>query len=272
MRNEAGRQVIDPTAIIDPAAKLGADVSVGPYSVIGPDVEIGDGTWIGPHVVIRGPTRIGRDNRIFQFASIGEEPQDKKYKGEPTLLEIGDRNVIREGCTFNRGTAQGGGVTRIGNDNWIMAYCHIAHDCIVGNSTVFANNASLAGHVEIEDYVILGGYTLVHQFCRLGTYSFTAFASHVNQDVPPFVMVRGQMATAHTINSEGMRRHGRTPEQIRELKRAYKTLFRSGLRLEEARAALAEQARSVPDVALLTAFLDKSERGIVRQHRKGSDD
>lgn len=264
LRDEGSRAVIDPKAVIDPTAKLGANVSVGPYTIIGPDVEIGDDTWIGPHVVIRGPTRIGRGNRIFQFASVGEDPQDKKYKGEPTLLEIGDGNVIREFCTINRGTVQGGGVTRIGNDNWIMAYCHIAHDCLIGNSTIFANNASLAGHVEVEDYVILGGFSLVHQFCRLGAYSFSAFGSHINQDVPPFVMVRGQMATAHTINSEGLRRHGRTPEQIRELKRAYKILYRSGLRLEEARKRLAEQARTVPDVALLAAFLEKSTRGIVR--------
>jgi UDP-N-acetylglucosamine acyltransferase len=256
--------VIHPTAIVDPAANIGANVTIGAYSVIGADVEIGDGTWIGPHVVVNGPTRIGRDNRIFQFASVGEAPQDKKYRGEPTRLEIGDRNTIREACTINRGTTQGGGVTRIGDDNWIMAYCHIAHDCLIGNSTVFANNASLAGHVEVEDFVILGGFALVHQFCRLGAYSFAAFGSHINQDVPPFVMVRGQMASPHTINSEGMRRHGRTPEQIRELKRAYKTLYRSGLRLEEARTILDEQAKAVPDVARLTAFLDKSERGIVR--------
>jgi len=256
--------LIDPTAIVDPAAKLGKNVTIGAYSIIGPGVEIGDDSWIGPHVVIRGPTRIGRGNRIFQFASIGEDPQDKKYKGEPTLLEIGDRNLIRESCTINRGTVQGGGVTRIGHDNWIMAYCHIAHDCIIGNSTIFANNASLAGHVEVDDFVILGGFALVHQFCRLGAYSFAAFGSHINQDVPPFVMVRGQMASPHAINSEGMRRHGRTAEQIREMRRAYRTLYRSGLRFEEARAILKEQAKTVPDVALLTAFLDKSERGIIR--------
>jgi len=256
--------VIHPTAIIDPSAKLGENVSVGAYSIIGPDVEIGDDTWVGPHVVIRGPTRIGRGNRIYQFASVGEDPQDKKYKGEPTLLEIGDGNLIREYCTINRGTVQGGGVTRIGSDNWIMAYCHIAHDCIIGNGTILANNASLAGHVIVDDYAILGGFTLVHQFCRIGAYSFAAFGSHINQDVPPFVMVRGQMATPHAINAEGMRRHGRTPEQIREMKRAYKTLYRSGLRLEEALERLREQAKTVPDVALFTEFLEKSERGIIR--------
>lgn len=256
--------MIDSTAIIDPSAKLGANVSVGAYSIIGPNVEIGDDSWIGPHVVIRGPTRIGRGNRIFQFSSIGEDPQDKKYQGEATLLEIGDSNLIREFCTINRGTEQGGGVTRIGNDNWIMAYCHIAHDCLIANSTTMANNASLAGHVVIDDYVILGGFALVHQFCRLGAYSFAAFGSHINQDVPPFVMVRGQMASPHAINIEGMRRHGRTAEQIREMKRAYKTLYRSGLRLNEAREQLREQAKIVPDVALLAEFLDTSERGIIR--------
>jgi len=256
--------VIDPTAIIDSTAKLGANVSIGAYSIIGADVEIGDGTWIGPHVVIRGATRIGRNNRIYQFASIGEDPQDKKYQGERTWLEIGDGNLIREFCTINRGTAQGGGITRIGNDNWIMAYCHIAHDCLVGSGTVFANNASLAGHVEIDDHVILGGFSLVHQFCRLGAYSFAAFGAHINQDVPPFIMVSGQMASPHAINSEGMRRHGRTPAQIRELKRAFKILDRSGLRLAEARTILEEQAKTDEDIALLTAFLDKSKRGIIR--------
>jgi len=256
--------VIDSRAVIDPSAKIGANVSIGPFTVIGPDVEIGDGTWIGPHVVIEGPTTIGRDNRIYQFASIGAAPQDKKYRGEPTRLEIGDRNLIREGCTINRGTVQGGGVTRVGNDNWIMAYCHIAHDCIVGNSTVFANNASLAGHVIVDDFVILGGYSLVLQFCRMGAYSFTAFGSHVNMDVPPFVMVRGQLATPQAMNVEGMRRHGKSPETIRALKQAYKILYRSGLRLEEAIAQLADLAANFPEVALLSKFLETSERGIIR--------
>ena len=256
--------MIDSKAVIDPSAKIGANVSIGPYSIIGPNVEIGDGCWIGPHVVINGPTRIGRDNRIYQFASIGEIPQDKKYKGEPTWLEIGDRNLIREFCTINRGTVQGGGVTRIGNDNWIMAYCHIAHDCIVGNNTVFANNASLAGHVIIDDFVILGGFTLVLQFCRLGAYSFTAFGSHVNLDVPPFVMVHGQMAAPRMMNTEGLRRHGKSPETVRALKRAYRVLFRSGLRLEEAKAQLAQMAESTPEIGLIVQFLDETQRGIVR--------
>lgn len=256
--------MIDPKAIVDPQARIGAGVTIGPYSIIGPDVEIGEGCWIGPHVVIRGPTRIGRDNRIFQFSSIGEMPQDKKYQGEETRLTIGDGNTIREFCTINRGTVQGGGETRIGNDNWIMAYCHIAHDCIVGSHTVFANNASLAGHVVIEDYVILGGFTLVLQFCRLGAYSFTAFGSHVNLDVPPFVMVHGQMAQPRMMNVEGMRRHGRPPETIRALKQAYKVLYRSELRLEEARKRLEEMAQKTPEIGLIVRFLAESERGIVR--------
>jgi UDP-N-acetylglucosamine acyltransferase len=256
--------VIDPKAVVDPAARIGANVSIGPYAVIGADVELGDGCTVGPHAVIKGPTRIGRDTQIFQFASVGDVPQDKKYKGEPTWLEIGDRNVIRECCTINRGTAQGGGVTRLGNDNWIMAYCHIAHDCLIGSGTVLANGVTLAGHVLIDDYVILGGFTLVHQFCRIGAYSFSAFGSHINQDVPPFVMVRGQMASPHAINAEGLRRHGKTPETIRAIKRAYRTLYRSGLRLDEAKSALAEMAQHTPEVALMAQFLDSSERGIVR--------
>jgi len=255
---------IHPTAVIDPKARIGANVTIGPYTIIGADVEIGDGTWIGPHVVIEGPTRIGRDNRIYQFASLGAAPQDKKYKGEPTLLEIGDRNLIRECCTFNRGTVQGGGVTRIGNDNWIMAYCHIAHDCLVGNGTVFANNASLAGHVIIDDYVILGGFSLVLQFCRMGAYSFAAFGSHINMDVPPFVMVRGQLAEPQAMNVEGMRRHGKSPEVIRAVKQAYKVLYRSGLRLEEAKQRLDELAAQYDEVALIRKFLDTTERGIIR--------
>ena len=200
--------MIDTRALIHPKAELASDVEVGPYTVIGPDVMIGEGSWIGPHVVINGPTRIGRHNKIFQFASVGEIPQDKKYGGEPTLLEIGDRNVIREFCTLNRGTAQGGGVTRIGSDNWIMAYVHIAHDCQIGNHTIFANNASLAGHVVIEDHVILGGFTQVHQFCALGAHCFTAFGSGIAKDVPPYVMVAGHPAEPHGLNVEGLRRRG----------------------------------------------------------------
>lgn len=255
---------IDPRAVIDPSAKLGTNVSIGPFAVIGADVEIGDGTWIGPHAVVEGPTRIGRDNRIYQFASIGAAPQDKKYAGEPTLLEIGDRNLFREFTTINRGTVQGGGVTRIGNDNWIMAYCHVAHDCLVGNHTIFSNSASLAGHVVVDDYAILGGFSLVHQFCRIGAYSFSAFGSAINRDVPPYVTVSGRMAEPHGINSEGLRRHGLDTDAIRAIKKGYKLLYKSGLRLEEAKAALAELAAEAPAVALFCDFLDKSERGIVR--------
>ncbi|MBI5463203.1 MAG: acyl-ACP--UDP-N-acetylglucosamine O-acyltransferase, partial [Gammaproteobacteria bacterium] len=206
--------MIDPRAVIDPTAELADDVSVGPYAVIGPDVQIGAGTVIGPHAVINGPTRIGRNNHIFQFASVGDAPQDKKYKGEPTRLEIGDGNTIREFVTINRGTVQDEGVTRIGDDNWIMAYVHIAHDCQVGSHTIFANNASLAGHVRIEDYVILGGYTLVHQFCALGVHSFTAFSSGIAKDVPPYVMVGGFAAEPHGLNTEGLKRRGFAPETI----------------------------------------------------------
>lgn len=256
--------MIDSRAVIDPSAKLGVNVSVGPFSVIGPDVEIGDDSWIGPHVVIQGPTRIGRENRIYQFASIGEAPQDKKYAGEPTVLEIGDRNLFREFTTVNRGTVQGGGVTRIGNDNWIMAYCHVAHDCIIGNGTIFSNSASLAGHVIVDDFAILGGFSLVHQFCRIGAYSFSAFGSAINQDVPPYVMVSGRMAAPYGVNAEGLRRHGKSAETIQAIKRAYKTLYKSGLRLEEAKRELAGMVDDCADIAPLLDFLDKSERGIVR--------
>ena len=255
---------IDPRAIVDPNAKIDDNVTIGPYAVIGPDVEIGAGTWIGPHAVIEGPTRIGRDNKIFQFASIGAEPQDKKYAGEPTVLEIGDRNLFREFVTVNRGTVQGGGITRGGDDNWIMAYCHIAHDCIVGNKTTFSNSASLAGHVIVEDHAILAGFTLVHQFCRIGEHSFSGFGSVVNRDVPPYVTVAGNVAVPHGLNSEGLRRHGVSAETIRMLKRAYRIIYKSGLRLEEAKAELATLAEETPEVGRLLAFLDKCERGIVR--------
>jgi len=256
--------VIDPRAVIDSSAKIGNNVTVGPFTVIGPDVEIGEGTWIGPHVVIKGPTRIGKDNRVFQFASVGEDPQDMKYGGESTLLEIGDRNLIREFCTLNRGTKQGGGATRIGNDNWIMAYCHIAHDCQVGNHTVFANSASLAGHVIVNDYVRLGGFSLVHQFCRLGMHAFLGFDTGVNRDVPPYVMVAGYRAEPVNINAEGLRRFGMSADTIQSIKRAFKLLYRSGLRLEDARAQLEEMAASVPELAIMAEFLQDQGRGIVR--------
>jgi UDP-N-acetylglucosamine acyltransferase len=256
--------LIDSRAVVHPSAELAPDVEVGPFSVIGPDVTIGEGSWIGPHVVINGPARIGRHNKIFQFASIGEMPQDKKYGGEPTLLEIGDRNVIREFCTLNRGTVQGGGATRIGSDNWIMAYVHIAHDCRIGNHTIFANNASLAGHVTIEDYVILGGYSLVHQFCSLGAHCFTAFSSGIDKDVPPYVMVAGYRASPHGLNAEGLRRRGFSAETLTQLRRAYKTIYRANLTLQDAIARLKEQIPECPELGLMVDFLEKSTRGIVR--------
>lgn len=256
--------MIDPRAVIDPKATLAEDVSVGPYAVIGPDVEVGAGTTIGPHTVINGPARIGRNNRIFQFASLGDAPQDKKYAGEPTRLEIGDGNTIREFVTINRGTVQDQGVTRIGDDNWIMAYVHIAHDCVIGNHTIFANNASLAGHVRIEDHVILGGFTLVHQFCALGAYSFTAFSTGIAKDVPPYVMVSGHSAQPHGLNTEGLKRHGFGADTIHALKQAYKTLYRSKLTLQEAIEALRVQAADCAEVGVMVEFLEKQKRGIVR--------
>ena len=256
--------MIHPVAIVDPAARIGANVEIGPYSIIGPDVVIGDDTEIGPHVVIKGHTRIGRENRIFQFCSLGEMPQDKKYAGEPTRLEIGDRNTIREFCTFNLGTVQGGGVTSVGDDNWIMAYVHIAHDCRVANKTIFANGASLAGHVTVDDLVIFGGFTGVHQFCRIGAHVISAASSLVLQDVPPYLMVAGNTAQPYGIHVEGLKRRGFTSEAITELKRAYRTLYKSGLLLEEAKAKLAEQAKTQPDVQLMVDFLEASKRGIIR--------
>jgi len=256
--------LIDPTAVIDPAAQLDSGVSIGPYSIIGPDVVIGSGSVIGPHVVINGPTSIGRDNRIFQFASIGDAPQDKKYAGEATRLEIGDRNTIREFVTINRGTVQDEGVTVLGNDNWIMAYVHIAHDCRIGDHTIFANNASLAGHVRIFDHVILGGFTLVHQFCAIGSHALTAFGSGISKDVPPYVTVGGSPARAHGLNMEGLRRRGFSPESRMALKRAYRTLYRENRSLEDALAQLRQQAAGDANVAVLTEFLEQQRRGIVR--------
>lgn len=256
--------MIHPTAVIDPGARLGHNVSIGPYSVIGADVEIGDDTWIGPHVVIEGPTRIGRENKIWQFASIGAAPQDKKFHGERSMLEIGDRNVIREFVTFNRGTEDGGGATRIGNDNWLMAYVHLAHDCIVGNNVIFANAASLAGHVTVDDWVILGGFTLVHQFCQVGAHAFTSMGSIINRDVPPYVTVAGSFAEPKGINSEGLKRRGFDSERILSIRRAYKTLYKSGLPLAEAREELARASSDAPDVKLMLDFIDRSQRSLVR--------
>ncbi|MFZ5699377.1 MAG: acyl-ACP--UDP-N-acetylglucosamine O-acyltransferase [Pseudomonadota bacterium] len=256
--------MIHPTAIVDPKAELASGVEIGPYSIIGPGVRIGSGTRIGSHVVMRGPTTIGRDNRIFQFASVGEDCQDKKYKGEPTELVIGERNVIREGCTLHRGTVQDQGVTRIGSDNLLMAYVHIAHDCVVGDGTIFANNATIAGHVHVGDGVILGGFTAVHQFVHIGAWAMTAFSSAVNQDVPAFVMVRGNMAEAHGMNFEGMKRRGYSAEVIAALKNAYKTVYLRGLKIEEALAQLEADAASMPEVQLFMDSIRTSTRGIVR--------
>jgi UDP-N-acetylglucosamine acyltransferase len=256
--------MIHATALVDPAARLGNNVRVGAYSIIGPNVEIGDNTEIGPHVVIHGHTRIGRDNRIFQFSSLGEVPQDKKYAGEPTRLEIGDRNTIREFCTFNLGTAQDRGVTRIGDDNWIMAYVHIAHDCQVGSKCIFANNASLAGHVTVDDWAILGGFTGVHQFCRIGAHVMTAVSTVILQDVPPYLMAAGNTAQPYGINVEGLKRRGFSADALLALKRAYRTLYKSGLLLEEARGKLIEAAQTQPEVQLFVDFLALSKRGIIR--------
>lgn len=259
---------IHPTAVIDPKANLDSSVEVGAYTVIGPDVVIGAGSKIGPHAVIEGHTTIGRDNSIFQFGSIGAVPQDKKYAGEPTRLEIGDRNTIREFVTLNLGTVQDGGVTRIGDDNWVMAYVHVAHDCQIGSNTTIANNATLAGHVLIGDWVLLGGFTTVHQFCRIGAHAMTAFTAAVSQDVPPFVTAAGNRAEPVGINSEGLRRRGFSSEQIMAIKRAYRTIYRAGLPLEEALAALALEESKTPDSAaylkLMREFVASSSRGIIR--------
>lgn len=255
---------IHPTAIIDPTAELDSTVEVGPYSVIGAGVRIDSGTTIGSHVAIKGPTTIGRNNRIFQFSSLGEMPQDKKYANEPTTLEIGDGNTIREFCTFNRGTVQDKGATRIGNNNWIMAYVHIAHDCQIGNNTIFANNSSLAGHVDVDDFAILGGFTLIHQFCKIGSHIITAVGSVVFKDIPPYVTAAGYDAKPHGINSEGLKRRGYSPDAIMNLKRAYKTLYRNGLTLDEAKQQLRLQQEKCAEIGIMLDFLDTSTRGIIR--------
>lgn len=256
--------MIDPRAIIDPKAELGADVEVGPFTVIGADVTIGARTKVGSHVVIHGPTSIGADCRIFQFSSLGEAPQDKKYNGEPTRLEVGDRNYIREFTTMHRGTAQGHGVTRVGSDGLFMAYTHIAHDCIVGDKVVLANYATLAGHVELGDWVIMGGYSGIHQFCKVGAHVFLANNAAVTRDVPPFLMVAGQPAAPHSVNSEGLKRRGFTPEQILNIRRAYKILYRSDLKLDEAMTRLTEFAREAPEVRPFVDFIPTVTRSLIR--------
>lgn len=256
--------MIHPAALVDPDARLEPGVAVGPFSVIGPEVEIASGTRIGPHVVIRGPTRIGHDNQIFQFASIGEDPQDKKYRGEITRLEIGDRNVIREYATLHRGTIQDQSITRVGNDNLFMAYTHVAHDCVIGDGTIMANGASLAGHVRVDDHAILGGFSLVHQFCRIGRESFSGMGSVISRDVPPYVMLGGSPTRPRGINAVGMERRGYDPEAILRVKRAFKTLYKSGLKLEEAIEQLQIMAEDAPEVGAILDFLSQSGRSIVR--------
>jgi UDP-N-acetylglucosamine acyltransferase len=256
--------VIHPQAIVDPGARIGKNVDIGAFSIIGPGVEIGDDTWIGPHVVIFGPTRIGKNNRIYQFCSLGDAPQHLGYQGETTRLEIGDRNIVREYCTFNRGTVGGGGVTRLGDDNFIMAYCHVAHDCHVGNHTIFANGTSLAGHVTIEDYVIFGGFTMVHQFCRVGAYTMTGISTVTFKDIPPYLLVAGNTAVPHGLNLRGLKRRKFSASAIESLRRAYKILYKSGLRLEEALALLAENAKDSAEVNHFFQFIKASERGIIR--------
>lgn len=259
---------IHPTAIVHEGAWLHPSVTVGAYSVIGAHVKVGAGTRIGSHCVIEGHTTIGADNQIFQFASLGAQPQDKKYAGEPTELVIGDRNTIREFCTFNTGTSQDAGVTRVGNDNWIMAYVHIAHDCAVGSHTILANNATLAGHVHVGDWVILGGLTGVHQFVKIGAHAMAGFASRVAQDVPPFMMIEGNPLAVRGFNIEGLRRRGFTPERLKAVKQMHRLLYRQGLTLEDAVQAIASLAAEMPeaaqDIALMQSFLTASTRGIAR--------
>lgn len=256
--------MIHERAIVDDGAQVGEDVQIGPFSVIGPDVKIRDRVRIGPHVVITGDTTIGSDTKIFQFCSIGEAPQHLGYRDEPTRLEIGSRNIIREYCTLNRGTAQGGGATRLGDDNFLMAYVHVAHDCQIGSRTIFANCASLAGHVVVGDYAVLGGFSLIHQFCRVGEHCITAIGSVCFQDVPPYVVAAGNRASPHGINSKGIRRRDFTDEEIQELKSAYKTLYRCGLTLHDAVDRLRQQQWRGRYVPRLMDFVTSSERGIIR--------
>ena len=256
---------VHPSAVVDPSARLGEGVSIGPFTMIGAGVSIGDGTTIGPHCSIHGPTRIGRDNRIVGHAAIGGDPQDKKYGGERVELEIGDRNLVREFVTLNRGTGDGGGITRIGHDNWFLAYTHVAHDCVVGNHCVFSNNATLAGHVVIGDWVIISGFAGAHQFCRVGAHAFLGKGVLVSGDVPPFTMVAGdEHGRPRGINSEGLKRRGFDAERIAAIKRAYRTLYVAGLPLAEAKRQLAEQAQGSEDVRFLLDFIEGGERPLLR--------
>lgn len=256
--------MIHEQAIVDPGASIADDVEIGAFCIIGPDVVIGSATRVGPHTIIRGPTTIGRENAVFSFSSIGEAPQDMKYAGEPTRLEIGDRNTIREYVTLNRGTEEGGGVTRIGNDNLFMAYAHVAHDCVVGDHAIFANAASLAGHVDVGDWAILGGFTSVHQFCRIGAHSFSGLGTVVTRDVPPFVTVAGNHARPYGLNKNGLRRRGFTPEALRALSRTYRLLIKARAPAADARAEAEALAEQHPEVRQLLDFIDSGQRGIVR--------
>jgi UDP-N-acetylglucosamine acyltransferase len=256
--------VIDPHAIVDPGAEIGPDVEIGPFAVIGAGVAIGAGSRVGSHAVIKGPTTLGRETRVFQFASIGDAPQDRKYAGEPTRLEAGDRNVFREFCTINRGTAGGRGVTTIGDDCLFMAYSHVAHDCIVGSQCIMSNCTALAGHVQLGDWVILSGYSAIHQFCKIGSHAFLANNAAVTRDVPPYLLVAGSPAEPKGVNSEGLKRRGFTPTQIANIKSAYRLLYRSGLKLKEATEALAALVPDQPELAPFVEFLGSSQRSIIR--------
>ena len=256
--------MIHPSAIVSASAVIADDVEIGAYAIIGDDVEIGSGTRVGSHVVINGPTKIGRDNRIYQFASLGDDPQDKGYAGEPTRLTIGDRNTIREFCTFSRGTTKDRSETIVGDDNWIMAYVHIAHDCVVGDKTIMANNTTLAGHVHIGDWVICGGFAGVHQFCKVGAHAFLGMYSGINRDIPAYSMVSGQPAVVRGINSEGLKRRDFSPEQIRNIKNAYRITFRQGKKLVDAIEEVAELAKTQPELGIYLESLRSSERGLAR--------
>ena len=261
-----GQTGIHPTAVVDPSARVGEGVSIGAFTLVGPDVEIGDGTFVGPHCSVQGPTRIGRENRIVGHAAIGGDPQDKKYCGERVALEIGDRNLIREFVTLNRGTGEGGGITRIGSDNWLLAYTHVAHDCVVGNHCVFSNNASLAGHVVVGDHVILSGFAGVHQFCRIGAHAFIGMGAFVNGDVPPFLMVaQDKYARPRGINAEGLKRRGFDAARIAAIRRAYRALYMGDAKLDEARAELEEiAAAGSPDVKAMLEFIESGDRPLLR--------